>query len=57
LHFARYALGVSLFLTSLIAVAAFLLGLRSGIAIGYRAERRRRLRPIATNVTTPDGRR
>ncbi len=26
----------------LIAVAAFLLGLRAGIAIGYRAERRRK---------------
>jgi hypothetical protein len=28
---------------SLVAVAAFLLGLRAGIAIGYRAERRQRM--------------
>jgi hypothetical protein len=26
----------------LVAIAAFLLGLRAGIAIGYRAERRRK---------------
>jgi len=30
-------------LTALIAAAAFLVGLRAGIAIGYRSERRRRL--------------
>jgi hypothetical protein len=27
---------------ALVAIAAFLLGLRAGIAIGYRAERRRK---------------
>jgi hypothetical protein len=29
---------------SLVAIAAFLLGLRAGIAIGYRSERRRQTR-------------
>ena len=33
---------MSALFVGLVAIAAFLLGLRAGIAIGYRAERRRK---------------
>jgi predicted transporter len=38
---------VSPLFVSLAVIAAFLLGLRTGIGIGYRAERRKRDRPPA----------
>ena len=37
------ALGEPVLMSALIAIAAFLLGLRAGLAIGYRAERGRRI--------------
>jgi hypothetical protein len=41
---------MSALFVGLVAFAAFLLGLRSGIGIGYRAERRRKRHPPSASA-------